>query len=193
MHSASRYLSASPGDQIHSTALVSHSLHSRPSLLERPWAFRRRARSLPGLRRTVRVPARRRSASTTTSCHSFFIVDAHFERASSKSCRRNPTAARSSPSRRIHFAAKFPANMLLACFSVVPSLILPQSRTLRTPAADASRRRVARRRSIASACRRRLLVAELEGLSWNFSLMSHTGISTRPHAFGEPVSVSIPG
>ena len=39
---------------------------------------------------------------------------------------------------KIHFGrhtSEFPSNMLLACFSVVPSLILPQSRTLRTPAA----------------------------------------------------------
>ena len=36
---------------------------------------------------------------------------------------------------KIHFAAaEFPSNMLLACFSAVPSLILPQS-ALRTPAA----------------------------------------------------------
>ena len=94
MHSTSQ----SPrmiGSVANATALASD---SRPSLLERPWAFRRRARLPPGLRRTVRGAARRRAASRTSTLSSIVILDPHFEKFVKGIQRRRQTPSKGSTS-----------------------------------------------------------------------------------------------
>ena len=116
------------------TALASH---SRPCLLERP--FRRRAIAAPasnfvsGAQRD-RSPPGRSGYYTRSSVN---LQDKSNSTASSKpreGIQRETAKLDDEDPLRRH-TAEFPSNMLLACFSVVPSLILPQSRALRTPAA----------------------------------------------------------